>query len=61
MTDLLKKLFPSEKGIEVQVRRPEGKLGLIVKVEIPHRKGFTVVRRDIMQKALSKKRTNEAA
>lgn len=60
MTELIKKLFPAHEGM-VEVRRPQGKFGLISKVEIPHRKGFTMVRRDILQKALAKKRTNEAA
>ncbi|RNJ64162.1 MAG: hypothetical protein EDM03_07440 [Porphyrobacter sp. IPPAS B-1204] len=61
MTEFIKKLFPAETGGEAQARRPEGKFGVIGKVAIPHSKGFTVVRKDIMQKALAAKRTNEAA
>jgi hypothetical protein len=59
VTELIKKLFP-ERG-EVMVRRPQGKFGLIATVGIPHRKGFTVVRKDIMDKALARQRANEAA
>lgn len=54
MTQLFKKLFPGE-GVSVEARRPEGKLGLVSKVEIPNRGGFTVVRRDIVQAGLKKK------
>lgn len=59
MTQLFKKLFPGE-GVTVEARRAEGKLGLVSKVEIPHRSGFTVVRRDILRAGLKAKRDKVA-
>ena len=59
MTQLFEKLFPAETRGET--RRPQGKIAVISKVEIPGRPGFKVVRKDIMQKALAKRRVDEAA
>jgi len=59
MTQLFKKLFPGE-TVTIEARRPQGKIAIVNKVEIPHRAGFTVVRRDILQAAL-KAKTDEAA
>jgi hypothetical protein len=56
----LKNLF-LERYAESEVRAPQGRRSLSGRIEIPGGKGFRVLREDILQKGLSRRRTKEAA
>jgi hypothetical protein len=57
--DFLKRLIDFQG--EPIVRRPEGKRSVMGTVKLPHGKTFAIVREDILQKGLARRKGREAA